>query len=191
MQMDRLRDNWPSAWSATLRGEIRLRQTTYWDVVMGDERTSTRVHFIDKLECRFVSAAFEGVELTNAHPVLADYVQPRAQIFVSTPPSDPGRAAEAITACVDSWSRGWRAFDRYGNTPSMVTRILQAGHGSLMIGPRELVRAVTEVLSTSGARFTVLPAGPRRDWTPILLRLGDNFVIARHVDFEEHHNSAA
>lgn len=184
MQMNRLRDTLPPAWSAKVRGAIGLRQTTYWDVMTADESSATRVHFVDKLEFHFVAPAFEGVELTNTHPILADYVQPHDRIFVSRPPADAGLAADAIATCVDSWSGGWRSFDRYANTPAMVTEILQSGHGSLLTGPRELVRGVSDVLRAQGAQFTVLPKGRERDWTPIVLRLGENFVVARHVDFE-------
>jgi hypothetical protein len=183
--MDRLRDTLPPGWSATTRGEIRFRQTTYWDVVTDGEPLATRVHFIDKIEYRFVSAAFDGVELTNDHPILSDHVQPFDQLFVSTPPGHAARAAEGIAARVANWSSGWRTFERYANTTS-VASILQTGHGCLISAPRDLVRAVGDVLSMHGAQYTVVPGGRPRSVGAVVLRLGDNFVAARHVEFERH-----
>ncbi len=168
---------------ANLRGSGRIarRQTTYWDV-QADTGAPCRIHFSDKQETGFVGAAYDHLELVDAHPLLVDYVEPWASVFVSRAQSCGVPLFDALTRRVRDGSDGWRSARSYGLVDA-TSRVLTDGDGLLLRAPESRARMVADVVREFGALPSLLPHMKARPGYRALL-LGRSFVVASAFRFE-------
>jgi hypothetical protein len=189
--MVRVRDALPSGLPSSVHGTIGTRQTTYWDLEFAEPNSqSARVHFIGKIEFHYVSPQFSELSISREHPVLADYTEPFRQVFLSKPASAPEIVVEQLVEVVREWSEGWRPLERYVNPQCNPLFVLRDGCGLLISGPHMLTSAVERLLAKHGTQPTSLP-GRQPAQELQVLRLGVNFVVARHFDFEIIERAAA
>jgi hypothetical protein len=160
---------------------LTRRQTTYWDF-LGLGGTS-RVHFQDKVEWHNDRAEVPSFEIVDDHPLLIDYVEPWASIYVSKPAAESTEAVSAISHEVTSISGGWRSPAAYLND-GYAHANLEDGTGQLMNGPLPYIEAACEILDRAGIAYSRLvshgPKGRRR-----VLVAGGNWVVAESFRVEE------
>ena len=121
--------------------------------------------------------------------MLADYREPSKQLSIARAPAAPTTALQALMELVRHWSSGWRSLDRYASTGDPLG-LLSGGRGVLLEGPATLVERAERILFEQGTNPTVVGANPRREELQALC-LGQNFVVARHFEFEVLNASAA
>jgi hypothetical protein len=158
-------------------GRIRRRQTTYWDLET-NEGSLVRVHFTHKQEARFSGCEYERVELRREHPLLEQYRQAWASVFV-TGAKGVGDSVEAeLAGRVFRATAGWRGAGEYLDRGG--SGALSVGFGLLMRAPEPIALIAAEVVGGLGAQASIVPEhraklDPRRCEA---LLLGRSFVIA-------------
>jgi len=110
---------------------IVRRQTTNWDVEVNSrgEVALYRIHFHRKREACFVEAAFRNLAISDSHPVLAQYGEAWARVFVAAPARDADGTISALDGEIRALSEGWRSLADYSNPSASVADILSSGQG--------------------------------------------------------------
>lgn len=163
-------------------GHVQFRQTTYWDL-QSNHLDTCRVHFRHKTEHHFSHSCYDRVVLTDAHPVLYDYVEAWEYIDVSSAVPEPRALIASLDEIIDRTSCGWRNFGHYANSGYPILKLLAEGNGQVMWAPTTIAEAVANHLEQSGIRCSRLRARePRPGYRAMLL--GRNFVIAKDFRFE-------
>jgi hypothetical protein len=163
-------------------GTIVLRQSTYWEIRPSSGATY-RVHFRAKVEFAFQAAAYPSVELTNRHPLLAQYDEPFRSLYFSGTPRRPSAAADNLERAILEMSQSWRSLRDYAGNAEAVERRLRSGHGMLMEAPEGVCAVAASVLEAEGVQCSILGNAPSRPGKRVLL-LGRNYVIASGFAFE-------
>ena len=159
-------------------GRITRRQATYWDVsVSGQEPEGYRIHFRCKREAHFTTQAFHFWSLKTNHPLLLAYTEPKDTLTFHGAVPGPAPVLQALGDLVAHRSEGWRLLNHYLNPLIDPTELLKSGGGVLLRGPRSMVRAAKELLTTFGIDATILEHQPLCPAAKVLL-LSPNFVIA-------------
>jgi len=172
-------------------GTIVRRQTTYWEV-RSSRGALWRVHFRGKVEARFVQPEFEGMELTDRHPLLSEYAEPWVDVYFSRnspgsdirPSSARGEGAEvlpvaALRARIAMESEGWRTLDEYLNPAADPSR----GHGLLMRAPGPIAKIAAEEMQSAGYSVSTFEGRAAQE-IPKALILGQNAILAKAFRFD-------
>jgi hypothetical protein len=160
---------------------LTRRQTTYWDF-LGVDGTS-RVHFQNKSEWHNDQAEVPSFAIVEDHPLLIDYLEHWASIYVSRPVANSEEVVKAIAHSITSISMGWRLPDAYLND-GYAHANLEDGTGQLMNGPLPYIEAACRILDDARISYSRLkghgPKGSRR-----VLVAGENWLIAESFRVEE------
>lgn len=163
-------------------GTIVRRQTTYWEV-----RTASaavyRIHFREKMEVGFTTAAYASAEIVSIHPLLVQYDEPSRSLYFSGTPFNPRIVAENLDRLIREASADWRNLSDYAGGIDAVERRLRTGHGMLMGGPESVCGSVARALEAAGVGASVLGVAAPRPGNRVLL-LGRNYVVATAFVFE-------
>ena len=162
---------------------IVTRQTTYWDVATDRPEAGYRIHFHGKLEFAFTETCASPIAIHAEHPLLLEYSEPNASIYISTKSSDPDATVSQLSSLAEHRFRGWRSLARYLNQCMPAEEILSKGHGLLLSGPRGFAEAAAQLLASHSVNCRVL-SGPLRPSNCSVLELGRNYVVAKSFRFE-------
>lgn len=162
-------------------GTIGLRQTTFVEVV-ADRGGMYRIHFEDKQEFALAPGTYPRVVLEATHPLLLDYIQPWASLYISASSSKTEAVARSMEAAVSGLCEGWRSLDNYANGPAR--EILRGGQGLLLRGPMSVCEVVVDILERHAVRHSMLHAHAARTQGRVVLVLGHSYVIAGGFSFE-------
>ncbi len=179
-------DHPPSALAAG--GVIAEATETWWRLrpARGPEVTVT---FVDPLETRFVESGFSNIAVVEEHPVLQQYQEEWAGLYVSGAQAAAGAISECLSAQVEAATGGWRTVSEYA--ASGVDQLFTYGIGLLIEAPRRVVEAASLALVEFGVGTDVVPihGSPHRlegrnNPKPKALIMGRNFVVARSFRFQ-------
>ncbi len=161
-------------------GRITRRQTTYWDLLVGDG-CGLRVHFREKEEFGFTEEAFERIEILETHPLLFDYLEPVYDLYFSGKPGSADTVARGLDAAIRRRTGNWAGVDRYGG--GACSERLAGGYGLLMRAPKSICEVAREYLIGHDIQTTTPGIGPVAGRRKILV-IGANYVVAAHFRFE-------
>ena len=154
--------------------QIVERQSTFWDIANSDG--TVRIHFQQKEEFHFASAAIYEYGFTEDHPLLLEYRAHWEDLYIS---SSAARPAEIVSAILAKWNpilSGWRSpFGYFSSTDP--ERMLSEGFGQLISSPEPLSKLAAAVLAEAGLKFNILQGQSAR-WPRKALVAGDNYVVA-------------
>lgn len=130
----------------------------------------------------------EDIAATTRHPLLWDYTEPEAELFVYGRPEDPLSLAGALYERHQREAGSWIPFERYLNEQLELSAVLSGGYGKLADGPEPLLKAYETVLLARGIPANVLASGDRdasgeamsrveEDPEPWVLTFGTSWVI--------------
>lgn len=167
---------------------IGTTQSTYLDlrVVAG----VFRLYYVDKVEFRLKSGTHGPLAHYSQHPLLVDYQQPYATVYITSQASNPDGLWQDIAQAVARASDNWRSVDSYllqwrhgADRWAVVKQNLVDGRGLLVeAAPLAIAEAVVEACTRHGATTSVLAAQePRLNPMPPfgVLFIGPCYVVAR------------
>jgi hypothetical protein len=161
-------------------GSIVERRTTYWEL-RADSGAGVRVHFSDKQEHRLRAPVYPDLQLCARHPVLIDYEEPWAEVYVSGAERCDPALGDELAAYVDRSTGGWRHARAYLAGPA--TQLLAAGSGLLLRAPESIAVGALDLARKHGATASILEERAARAGYRALV-LGQSFIIARAFRFE-------
>ena len=166
---------------------IVRRQTTWWELALGDAATRWRVHFRRKAEYHFDGQHFASLEIVGRHPVLVDYQEPWDSLYFSTSPADPQALITELQRLADRVFARWRPLDRYLNPQVPALDLLAGGSGLLLEAPRSLAAPASDVVLAAGVTCSRMLArsAPGLDNTALLL--GSSFVSRTRLRVRDAH----
>lgn len=162
-------------------GTITVRQTTFIEVVL-DRGGKYRIHFEDKKEFALTPGAYAAITLEAAHPLLVDYLQPWASLYISAIASDVEAVAKNMESAVAGFSDGWRSLNGYAN--GSARELLGGGHGLLLHGPVPACELAAQILERHVPRHTMLQGHAALAPDHVVLVLGRSYVVAGAFSFE-------
>lgn len=163
-------------------GDVTRRQTSYCELVT-DVGATYRIHYKGKEELALSPGRYPGVELRGDHPLLVDYEEARARVYIADAAGEPFVVATEIEQAIMHRFAGWRRPERYENESFCASELLEVGHGLLLRGPVSMCAAATKVLVAHGIRSTTM-SGLAPRWPRSVLLLGRSYVIASAFVFE-------
>jgi hypothetical protein len=166
--------------AASLPSLITRRQSTFWDFV--DAERALRVHFKGKKDFRAAQDEVASIQVVSQHPLLLDYQEPHASIYVAGVGGNPSMILSELREALLAATLRWRDASTYLNAASEA--VLADGYGMLFRGPESLGKIVVAILSNAQISHSLLPSG--RPTVPVQVMVaGDNWVIAEQFLFEE------
>ena len=161
-------------------GAIVRRQTSYW-TVQPTTGHPWRVHFTDKLEFRFVEAAFTSLDLASQHPLLMDHDEPWQTLYFLGVPSEPKLVLSKASQSVSAATEGWRCLAQYLNRSAPFA----GRYGALLSAPGSLISPIAALLNSYGSQTSILPNKPNSPGRSLQVCLfGRSYVVARAFRFE-------
>jgi hypothetical protein len=174
--------------AAGATGHVARKQTTFWDLGIASQEqkplTRVRIHFSQKTEFRYPHGSFSTLELSDTHPLLPDYREAHASIYLARQAADPPHVLAQLELVVERVTHGWRNLSRYANPLCDPLVLLRDGHGKLLEAPITLAARLSAVLEEDDVRFTVLKGSHVAGSHLKALTLGDGFVVAHEFGVE-------
>ncbi|MBC6989876.1 hypothetical protein [Hymenobacter sp. BT491] len=166
---------------------ITLTQTTYLHLQVDD--VAYRVDFLDKVEFRLKPGVRGVLAHHTRHPLLLDYSEPQATVYLTSRPQDPPALLRDLHRAVDSASHHWRELPRYlfgwstANALASLEKNLTDGSGLVVErAPASIVRAVVGACDQHGAATylwgTLEAPAPANPYS--VLFIGSCYVVARN-----------
>jgi hypothetical protein len=164
-------------------GEVLRRQTTFW-VVRTSAGACWRVHFSGKRETSFAGAHYGSLQLLDRHPVLTDFAEPWADLYLAGSVSDPAKAIRRMEGRVAAASGGWRRLQHYQPDTLVMEKVLKAGYGLLLRAPRRVVDAAEAAVLNDEVSVSVLDGRAAEGAFRVLLLGSATFIVAKAFRFE-------
>jgi hypothetical protein len=142
--------------NATLEVELGVTQGL-------DSRWQLRVHEV--LETRLTLGAHWSVAELDDHPLLADVLDRRAELYFRGPIADQGAFLGDLLRAHHRVMGEWRPISPYLNPALWTTELLSAGTGVLAAGPDRLIDAYEKTLREHDSFSNRLDQGPPLVWT--------------------------
>ncbi len=150
---------------------------TYWRISAHNARDFT----INACE-------FDSIRRVDRHPLLWAHYQDELELFVQQPAADADKLLGQLAARHLALTHGWLPFGACFNAAVPLPKLLSSSLVMFAQGPKPLITAYQEILTTAGARCSVISHGSMLSADgpdgPQLLLLGRSFVIAETFDAE-------
>ena len=141
-----------------------------------------RIRFDRKHEQVFAAPKFTEASVYEAHPLLAEHIEPTLSVFIGTK-ANANAVLDELRSIAKHQFGGWREPRRYLNTDYSPERVLNEGSGLLVRGPSSFAVSACDVLKQHGVRLQVDTTRPAFPDSALLL-LGQSFVVADKFRFE-------
>jgi hypothetical protein len=172
---------------------IVATQSTYLDLQVA--AGVFRLYYVDKVEFRLKKGTHGPLAHYSHHPLLVDYQQPHATVYVTSQASNPDGLWQDIAQAVARASNNWRSANSYllqwrhgADRWAVAKQNLVDGRGLLVeAAPLAIAEAVVEACTRHGATTSLL-AAPEPRLGPVppfgVLFIGSCYVVARSFQIQ-------
>jgi len=114
------------------------------------------------IEHRITLGSYDWIAVHDDHPLLYEYVQPRADLYFTKAASNPYETAGKLRGAHEQVLGDWRPIHQYTNSGVELARLLSEPSGQLAGGPRNVIDAYAAALTPLPT--TVLSVGNPKRW---------------------------